>query len=148
MVANLYVDCAGLPPKIAFAVRRHLRDYSRLVINKEWPAQQAGHVNTEAWMPLFKLNLGIARFRPAEGTRPIEAEFLHTANPALRSTEGPISGGGFGDSECNVGSHPVRWGADGWIQLPLRCSRLSAPLDNDRDVIGFAIAGDRAHCRP
>lgn len=80
MIANLYVDSAGLPPKIAFAVRRDLRDYSRLVINKEWPAQQAGHVNTEAWMPLFKLNLAIARFRPAESTGPIEAEILHTAN--------------------------------------------------------------------
>jgi hypothetical protein len=80
MVANLYVDSAGLPPKMAFSVRRDLRDYARLVIDKEWPAQQGGHVDTEAWMPLFKLNLAIARFRPAASTGPIEAEILHTAN--------------------------------------------------------------------
>ena len=79
-IANLYVDCAGLPPKIAFVIRRDLRDYARLVIYKEWPAQQAGQVNIEAWKPLFKLNLTIARFRPAESTGAIEAEILQTAN--------------------------------------------------------------------
>ena len=31
-------------------------------------------------MPLFKLNLAIAKFRPAVSTGPIEAEILHTAN--------------------------------------------------------------------
>src|SRR5260221_2385592 len=34
----------------------------------------------EVWKPLFKLNLTIARFRPAESTGAIEAEILQTAN--------------------------------------------------------------------
>ena len=41
MVDNLYVDSAGLPPKLAFSVCQHLLEYVRLVIEKEWPPQQA-----------------------------------------------------------------------------------------------------------
>ena len=29
MLDNLYVDSAGLPPKLAFSVRQHLREYVR-----------------------------------------------------------------------------------------------------------------------
>jgi hypothetical protein len=80
MVDNLYVDSAGLPPKLAFSVRQHLREYVRLVIEKEWPAQQAGRTNIEGWKPLFKLNREIAKFRPAGNATAIDSEILHTAN--------------------------------------------------------------------
>jgi hypothetical protein len=85
MVDNLYIDCAGLPPKLAFTVRRHLRDYTRLVIDKEWPAQQAGRTNTEGWEPLFELNTAIAKFHPTETTQAVDSEILHTANDLYRA---------------------------------------------------------------
>ena len=42
MVDNLYVDSAGLPPKLAFCVCQHLREYVRLVIEKECPRNKRG----------------------------------------------------------------------------------------------------------
>jgi hypothetical protein len=85
MVDNLYVDSAGLPPKLAFFVRRRLREYSRLVIDQEWPAQQAGRINIEGWKPLFQLNAAIAKFRPAENAVSIDSEILRTANNLYRA---------------------------------------------------------------
>jgi hypothetical protein len=85
MVDNLYVDCAGLPPKLAFSVRRRLREYARLVVDKEWPAQQAGHINTEGWKPLFQLNTAIAKFHPTETTQAVDSEILRTANDLYRA---------------------------------------------------------------
>jgi hypothetical protein len=85
MVDNLYVDSAGLPPKLAFSVRQHLREYVRLVIEKEWPAQQAGRTNIEGWKPLFKLNGEIAKFRPAGNAAAVDSEILHTANDLYRA---------------------------------------------------------------
>jgi Protein of unknown function (DUF4239) len=84
MVDNLYVDSAGLSPKLAFSVRRHLRDYTRLVIDKEWPSQRAGHANYEGWKPLIELNAAIAKFRPTESVA-IHSEILHTANDLYRA---------------------------------------------------------------
>jgi hypothetical protein len=85
MVDNLYVDSAGLPPKLAFSVCQHLREYVLLVIAKEWPAQQAGRTNIEGWKPLFKLNREIAKFRPAGNAIVIDSEILHTANELYRA---------------------------------------------------------------
>ena len=85
MVDNLYVDSAGLPPKLAFSVCQHLREYVRLVIEKEWPAQQAGRTNIEGWKPLFKLNREIAKFRPAASASAVDSEILHTANDLYRA---------------------------------------------------------------
>jgi hypothetical protein len=80
MVDNLYVDSAGLPPKLAFFVRARLREYSRLVIDKEWPAQQAGRIDFEGSKPLFQLNAAIAKYRPVENAGPVDSEILRTAN--------------------------------------------------------------------
>jgi hypothetical protein len=44
----------------------------RLVIEQEWPAQQAGRTNIEGWKPLFKLNREIAKFAPL-GLRDVPA---------------------------------------------------------------------------
>jgi hypothetical protein len=85
MVDNLYVDSAGLPPKLAFSIRRYLRDYTQLVIDKEWPAQQAGRRNIEGWKPLIALNSAIAKFRPTESVAAIHSQILHTADDLYRA---------------------------------------------------------------
>jgi Protein of unknown function (DUF4239) len=83
MVDNLYIDSVGLPPKVAFTVCRYLREYTRTVIDKEWPAQQAGKLSIEGWQPLYKLNGAIAKFHTTD--RAIESEVLRTANDLYRA---------------------------------------------------------------
>ena len=85
MIDNLYVDSAGLPPKLAFTVRRYLRDYTQLVIDKEWPAQQRGHTNIRGWKPLFQLNAVLAKYHPSENMTTIDSEILRTANDLYRA---------------------------------------------------------------
>jgi hypothetical protein len=85
MVDNLYVDSAGLPPKLAFTVRRYLREYTRLVIDEEWPAQQRGHTNIRGWKPLFQLNTTLAKYHPSENMTTIDSEILRTANDLYRA---------------------------------------------------------------
>jgi hypothetical protein len=85
MVDNIYIDSAGLPPKLAFTVRRYLREYTRLVIDKEWPAQQRGHTNFQGWKPLFQLNATLAKYHPSENMTTIESEMLRTANDLYRA---------------------------------------------------------------
>jgi hypothetical protein len=85
MVDNLYVDTAGLPPKLAFSVRRLLREYTQSVINKEWPAQQVGHINIQGWKPLFKLNAAIATYRPTESMTVIDSEIMRAADDLFRA---------------------------------------------------------------
>jgi Protein of unknown function (DUF4239) len=86
MVDNLYVDSAGLPPALAFFIQQRLREYSRIVIDKEWPAQRAGRLNLEGWKPLYQLNTAISKFRSSEGTAAaLDAEVLHTANDLYRA---------------------------------------------------------------
>jgi Protein of unknown function (DUF4239) len=85
MVDNLYVDSTGLPPTLAFFIQQRLREYIRIVVDKEWPAQRAGRVNIEGWKPLYELNTAIAKFRSAESTGALDAEVLHTANDLYRA---------------------------------------------------------------
>ena len=87
MVDNLYVDSAGLPPKLAFSVCQHLREYVRLVIEKEWPAQQAGRINIEGWKPLFKLNREIAAQRETP-----QQSIQRSYTPLTISTEPDVTG--------------------------------------------------------
>jgi hypothetical protein len=83
MVDNLYFDSVGLPPKISFAVCRYLREYTRIVIDKEWPAQQAGKINIEGSKPLYQLDAAILKFHTSD--RAIDAEVLRTANDLFRA---------------------------------------------------------------
>jgi len=86
MVANLYADSDGLPPELAFFIQQRLREYTRIVVDKEWPAQRTGRTDTEGWKPLYQLNATIAKFRSAEGTTPaVDSEILHTANDLYRA---------------------------------------------------------------
>jgi hypothetical protein len=86
MVDNLYVDSAGLPPALSFLIQQRLREYSRIVVAREWPAQRAGRLSIEGWKPLYQLNTAISKFRSSEGTAAaLDAEVLHTANDLYRA---------------------------------------------------------------
>ena len=66
-------------------MRRYLRDYTRLVIDEEWPAQQRGHTNFQGWKPLFQLNATLAKYHPSENMTTIDSEMLRTANDLYRA---------------------------------------------------------------
>jgi hypothetical protein len=48
-LADLYRDSRVFPLDVRNAVELHVRDYARLVVQKEWPAMAAGKPSTETW---------------------------------------------------------------------------------------------------
>ena len=68
-LSNLTVDSAGLPPEIAQSVRKDLDEYIDIVVDKEWPSQQAGKLDDKAfepgWTVLGHLSKELAAFAPA-----------------------------------------------------------------------------------
>jgi hypothetical protein len=85
-VGNLYVDSMGLPPEVRFAIWRDLRDYTRAVVDVEWPSQHQGRVNLAGWEPLIALNLMLASFKPTDGsTIALKSELIRTANELFQS---------------------------------------------------------------
>jgi hypothetical protein len=81
LVGNLARDSGALPPAEHAAVQQALAQYLDIVISHEWPAQQAGHVDTNAWVALEKLH-GVITGIDAKtlGQSVIEAEMLKTLN--------------------------------------------------------------------
>ncbi|HVZ21152.1 MAG TPA: hypothetical protein VG871_08835 [Vicinamibacterales bacterium] len=80
-VGNIYRDTVGLPPAIGRDIRGDLREYVRMVVEKEWPEQQRGKVPTEAWEPLYRLHAAVAGLRPRDlGESVVEAELLRALN--------------------------------------------------------------------
>ena len=81
MVGNLYVDSVGLPPEVRFQIWRSLRDYTRTVIDVEWPSQHQGQVNLTGWASLITLNSTLAGFRPIDGaTIALRSDLMRTAD--------------------------------------------------------------------
>ena len=48
-LADLYRDSRVFPPEVRSAVELRVREYARLVIEKEWPAMAAGEPSSETW---------------------------------------------------------------------------------------------------
>jgi hypothetical protein len=91
-LGNIYRDTAGLPNDMAVEVRGHLKQYAKLVIDEEWPAQQAGHIVTSGWAPLDDFHIDIARFQPKTGGETvIQAEILHALNELYSARESRLT---------------------------------------------------------
>ncbi len=86
MVGNLYVDSIGLPPEIRFPTWRALRDYTKTVIEVEWPSQHQGRVNVAGWPSLISLNSILASFKPSDGsTIALKSELMRTADDLFQA---------------------------------------------------------------
>jgi hypothetical protein len=84
-VGSIYRDTQGLPADMGKEIRADLRSYVDIVIEREWPQQQAGRMPTAGWEPLHKLHTAIATMHPADlGEAVIEAELLRTLNEVYR----------------------------------------------------------------
>jgi hypothetical protein len=80
-LATLYRDISGLPEPTRSDLQRQLRDYTREVITKSWPAQQDGVVPTSASAVLTRFNDQLHAFHPADlGEQSVHAEAISQAN--------------------------------------------------------------------
>jgi len=85
-VGNLYVDSTGLPPEVRFLIWHYLREYTKTVIEVEWPSQHRGELNLAGWEPLIGLNLTLASFKPSDGSViALKSELIRIANDLFQS---------------------------------------------------------------
>lgn len=81
LVGNLYRDSVDVPQPERNEIRQALKDYLDLVIGEEWPAQQAGRIDPQAWQPVAKLHDAIAAIDAKTLSQSVvEAEILKTLN--------------------------------------------------------------------
>src|SRR5215475_850981 len=72
---GLYLDTQGLPHDKGQPIRDAVARYVEVVINQEWPVQQAGNTPDLGWEPLREINSAIATIQPQNlGEAVIEAE--------------------------------------------------------------------------
>ncbi len=104
LVGNLYRDTVGLPDPLATGLRHTLFVYAEIVVQDEWPALAAGHVDDEAgWQLLDKFHLALAQFRPSEpGLQGIETEMIRNLNALYDARRGRFHAAG-------VGLPPILW---------------------------------------
>lgn len=65
-LADLYRDSRVFPPEIRDAVELHVREYARLVVEKEWPAMAEGQSSSETWDEYNRLWQTYHRFEPQD----------------------------------------------------------------------------------
>lgn len=98
-LSSLMLDSDGLPPQMAAIVRTELNEYIDIVVNKEWPSQQAGNLDDKVfepgWEVLGKLNKELASFEPTtSGQNVNKAEMLSVVNELTRARRSRIDAAG------------------------------------------------------
>ena len=80
LVGDLYRDAEGLPDNVKQNVRTHLVNYLNDVIDREWPVQEYGSLETEkeaGWNELNAINIIIAAYNaPTSSAAVIQSEIL------------------------------------------------------------------------
>jgi hypothetical protein len=81
LAGNLYRDSAAIEEPARSEMRQALAEYVDQVITQEWPAQQAGKVDTRAWKPVERLHAAITSIDAKTLSQSvIQAELLRTLN--------------------------------------------------------------------
>lgn len=98
-VGDVFRNTVGLPDDVARQLRGHLVEYIDVVIDQEWPAQQAGRLNESSfqkgWDTLANFQFGIARFRPANaGEAVIQGQLLRSLNSLYDARRGRLLAAG------------------------------------------------------
>ena len=90
-LVDLYRNSRVFPLEARNAVELHIRTYSRLVVEKEWPAMAASQSSTEVWDEYNQLWQTYHEFEPAdEQERLWYAESLHRLNELADSRRGRL----------------------------------------------------------
>ena len=78
-LASLYRDLDGYPQPMRGRLEAMLRDYTRLVIEKEWPAHKKGEALEDGDAKLDQLEDDVMNFEPTkEREKIVQAEVLHS----------------------------------------------------------------------
>lgn len=80
-LSSLVYDSAGLPAALGAKVRNDVDAYIDIVTKKEWPSQQAYHMQAsnfeDGWLRLRTISLDLANFEPATiGQATVKAEMV------------------------------------------------------------------------
>jgi len=84
-LGGLAFDSAGLPGELGTRVRTDVDKYIDIVTKKEWPSQQAYHMDQryyeEGWAQVRRISLDLAAFEPAtQGQATVKAEMVRVIN--------------------------------------------------------------------
>jgi hypothetical protein len=84
-LGGLAFDSAGLPAELAVRVRADVDKYIDIVTKREWPSQQAYHMEernyAEGWSQVRRISLDLANFEPATpGQATVKAEMMEVVN--------------------------------------------------------------------
>jgi hypothetical protein len=98
-VGDVFRNTIGLPDDVARQLRGHLVEYIDVVIEQEWPAQQAGRLEEASWQKgwgaLADFHFDIARFRPANaGEAVIQGQLLRSLNSLYDARRGRLLAAG------------------------------------------------------
>ncbi len=98
LVGNLYRDSVAVDQPARGEMQQALSDYLDIVIDQEWPAQQAGHVdNAQAWKAVQKLHATVTGIDAKTlGQSVVEAEMLRTLNELYTARRSRLSAAGDG----------------------------------------------------
>ena len=92
LVGNLYRDSIAIDEPARGQMRQALSDYLDIVITREWPAQQAGDVDTHAWKAVETLHTTITGIDAKTlGQSVVEAEMLRTLNELYNARRSRLS---------------------------------------------------------
>jgi hypothetical protein len=94
-VGDVFLNTIGLPDDLAHELRGHLNNYIDAVIEKEWPAQQAGRfeetTRQKGWDVLADFHRDIARFRPANaGEAVLQGQLLRSLSGLYDARRGRL----------------------------------------------------------
>jgi hypothetical protein len=80
-LTGLYRDLTGYPPAVRASLEEKLREYTRLVIEDDWPAHQRGEASEHATEVLGRFAREMLAFEPVkEHEKIVHAEVLHAYN--------------------------------------------------------------------
>jgi hypothetical protein len=65
-IADAYWSAAELPAPVSSQVQSELRNYTRLVRDKEWPLMADGQLSADGWRRLAELRAQVAGVRPTD----------------------------------------------------------------------------------
>lgn len=96
VVQNLYIDAEGFSDKgTANQVRNELRSYIQAVLDREWPAQQAGGISRAGFPALRQLRGTLASLQPkTQGDAIVMQESLRSLNDLFTARRSRIDAAG------------------------------------------------------
>ena len=98
-LSNLKLDSVGLSEQESALIRSSVNQYLDIVINKEWPSQQAGKLEESVfqpgWAQLGKLSTQLAAYEPTSAGQGVtKAEMLHVMDDLVTARRNRIEAAG------------------------------------------------------